>query len=280
MDEQRFQAYMELIEQLLGCPQGQEAELLQANGSLVDAGLVEAMAQVAADLESQGRSNAGWLRGFAAQLAESMGLETAVPTGAEAAHQFLLETLQLIVDQQGNPQQIYPMWAQQQAQFNPELLAALPPVAAELLTGDAERQRFIAAVFGALGNLLRPFPLGSRWLNLEIAIAAYEQSLQVSTRDAMPVEWAQSMMNLATAYKNRIRGDRADNIEQAIAASQQSLQVMTRDAMPVEWAGSMNNLASAYRERIRGDRADNIEQAIAASQQSLQVMTRDAMPVG
>ena len=56
MDEQRFQAYVGLIEQLLGCPQGQEAELLQANAELVDAGLVEAMAQVAADLESQGGS--------------------------------------------------------------------------------------------------------------------------------------------------------------------------------------------------------------------------------
>ena len=35
------------------------------------------------------------------------------------------------------------------------------------------------------------------------------------TRQAMPVEWAQRMMNLANAYSDRIRGDRAENLEQA-----------------------------------------------------------------
>ena len=33
------------------------------------------------------------------------------------------------------------------------------------------------------------------------------------TRQAMPVEWAQVMMNLANAYSDRIRGDRAQNLE-------------------------------------------------------------------
>ena len=54
------------------------------------------------------------------------------------------------------------------------------------------------------------------------------------------------MMNLATAYSDRIRGDRAENLEQAIAAYQQALEVMTRQAMPVEWATVMMNLANAY----------------------------------
>ena len=35
--------------------------------------------------------------------------------------------------------------------------------------------------------------------NLEKAIDAHKQALQVNTRDAMPVEWAESMMNLANA---------------------------------------------------------------------------------
>ena len=43
MDERRMQAYVGLIEQLLGCPQGEEAALLQAHGELVDAGLVKVM---------------------------------------------------------------------------------------------------------------------------------------------------------------------------------------------------------------------------------------------
>jgi CHAT domain-containing protein len=120
---------------------------------------------------------------------------------------------------------------------------------------------------------------GDRAQNIEDAIAAYQQSLEVRTREVMPIQWAASMMNLANAYKDRIRGDRAQSIEEAIAAYQQSLEVRTREAMPVEWAESMNNLANAYKDRIRGDRAQNIEEAIAAYQQSLEVRTREAMSV-
>ena len=40
------------------------------------------------------------------------------------------------------------------------------------------------------------------------------------------------MNNLALAYADRIRGDRAQNIEDAISAYEQSLQVRTREAMP------------------------------------------------
>jgi len=189
MDQQRLQAYMGLIAQLLGCPQGQEEELLQANRELVDAGLLTVMEQVAAHLENQKSINSAQrLRGLAAQLAQTLGLGTAAPIGAGEARQFLLEMLQLVADSQGNPQQIYPVWAQQQTRFNAEVLAAFPTVAAELLEGNPEQQTVIAAVLGTFGNLIQQFPLGTRWLNLELGIAAYEQTLTVRTQSAMPVE--------------------------------------------------------------------------------------------
>ena len=40
----------------------------------------------------------------------------------------------------------------------------------------------------------------------------------------MPVEWATTMKNLANAYTDRIRGDRAENLERAIDAYQQALR--------------------------------------------------------
>jgi len=279
MDQQRLQAYMGLIEQLLGCPQGQEEELLRANRELVDAGLLTVMEQVAALLENQESSNAQWLRGLATQVAQTLGLGTPAPGNAK---QFLLETLWLVAEKEGNPQQIYPVWAQQQAQFNAEVLAALPTVAAQLLEGNSEQQTFIAAiaaVLGTFGNLINQFPLGTRWLNLELGIAAYEQALTVRTQSAMPIDWATTTMNLATAYSDRIRGDRADNLEQSIGLYEQSLTVITQSAMPVEWAQIMNNLASTYCNRIRGDRAENLEQSIGSYEQSLTVRTQSAMPV-
>jgi formylglycine-generating enzyme required for sulfatase activity/tetratricopeptide (TPR) repeat protein len=113
---------------------------------------------------------------------------------------------------------------------------------------------------------------------LEQAIAIHQQALQIYTREAFPQEWAMMQNRLATAYCNRIRGERADNLEQAIAAYQLALQVYTREAFPQDWATIQNNLATVYSDRIRGERADNLEQAIAAYQLALQVYTREAFP--
>jgi CHAT domain-containing protein/peptidoglycan hydrolase-like protein with peptidoglycan-binding domain len=281
MDEQRMQAYVALIEQLLGCPQGQETALLQAHEELVDAGLLEAMEQVAAYLESQGNSNAGRLRGFVTQLAQVLGIETEQETAAaetETAAQFLIQTLKLVATSKGNPQQVYAVWAQQQGQINVVMLEALPQVAAQLFAGDTEKRTYFAAVLVTFGNLINQFPLGTRWLNLELGIASYQQSLKVMTQAVMPVEWTTTMNNLAIAYTDRIRGDKADNIDAAIEAYQQVLKVVTQAAMPVEWAITMHNLATVYRNRTRGDKADNIDAAIEAYQQSLTVITQTVMP--
>lgn len=54
MDENRLQAYQNLIQDLLSCSSGEEAEILSANSELVDAGLVEAIAQSVEIMEQRG----------------------------------------------------------------------------------------------------------------------------------------------------------------------------------------------------------------------------------
>ncbi|WP_234406421.1 CHAT domain-containing protein [Limnothrix sp. PR1529] len=84
--------------------------------------------------------------------------------------------------------------------------------------------------------------------------------------------------NLAIAYTQRIRGDRADNLEQAISAYKQAARVYTRQAFPEKWAAIQNNLVAAYSQRIQDEKADNLEQAIIASKRALKVYTRDTFP--
>lgn len=187
MDEQRLQAYASLVEQLLRCPQGQESAMLQANAELLNVELLAVMEQYAAYLESQSDGNAKWLREFAAQLAKALGLETASAADLEDAAQFLWETLQLVAEHQDNLQQIYPVWAQQQTRFNGEFLKVLPIVAEQLLAGDTEQRTVVAAVLVEFGDLINQFPLGTRWLNLELGITAYEQALMVRTKQACQV---------------------------------------------------------------------------------------------
>ena len=277
MDAHQFQAYVGLINQLLGCSQGQEGVLLQTNAELIDAGLLEAMEQYAAHLESQGNSDAGWLRGFAAQL-KALGVATADATGKKDAKQFFRETLLLVAESNGNPQQVYPVWAEQQGRLNAELLAVIPAVGVQLLAGNAKQDDLLAGMFVNFGALIQQFPLGSRWLNTELGIAANELALKVYTSDMFPEKWAMVQSNLAICYKNRIRGDRAEDLEQAISAYESILQVYTRSAFPQEWAMVQNNLASAYNIRIRGDRAENLERAIIACELALQVRIRNLSP--
>ena len=47
MDEQRTQAYLNLVNQLLSCNDGDEPRILQENRELLDRGLVEVMVAVA-----------------------------------------------------------------------------------------------------------------------------------------------------------------------------------------------------------------------------------------
>ena len=57
MNEQPMQAYIELIDQLLDCPQGWESEVLQLHGELIDAELL-AMMETVADVLDMALGNA------------------------------------------------------------------------------------------------------------------------------------------------------------------------------------------------------------------------------
>ena len=281
MDEQRRQDYLKLIQRFWDCGSDQELnEVFNTHRELVDPDFLQLLTEMALDMEARGyRDEATWR--LLDSLAEAIRVELAPSPTTNANVQFILEILQCAEAHQGAQEPFYALLRDNQTKLNADLLAVLPGVAASLLAGaKGEEQKYMTAeLFFVFGNLIRQFPLGQRAINLELAIAAYEQVLQVMTREAMSVEWATVQINWALAYSNRIWEDRADNIEQAIAAYEQVLQVMTREAMPVEWATVQMHWALAYYFRIRGDRADNIEQAIAAYEQVLQVMTREAMPV-
>ncbi|WP_353852221.1 MULTISPECIES: CHAT domain-containing protein [unclassified Microcystis] len=101
-----------------------------------------------------------------------------------------------------------------------------------------------------LGNAYSNRIRGERVENLELAIVAYNLSLEVYTRDSFPYEWATTQNNLGTAYSDRIRGERADNLEMAIAAYNLSLEVRTPTAFPIDCLQTGRNL---------GDTANLIE---------------------
>jgi CHAT domain-containing protein len=278
-DKQQVEAYINLIQQLLGCEDGTENAILQQHTELVDAGLVGVMKQYVGWMESQGDTNAGRLRQLAGHLAQMLGQAGVAQNVGQDTVRFAMEMMQLIAQTQGDRSQIYPFFQANLTCLNSELLAVLPIVFRNALAIDQLGiKELVALAYADFGSLIQQFLLGNRMLNLELCIAAYQLVLQVYTREAFPEQWAWTQNNLATAYSDRIRGERADNLELAIAAYQLALQVYTREAFPADWAWTQNSLAAAYSNRIRGERADNLELAITAYQLTLQVYTREAFP--
>ena len=164
----------------------------------------------------------------------------------QAYGEFLLETLHLVSDSDGDPQKVHLVWEQQQARFNTELLAVMCPVIIEFLERNVEQQISIASVLINFGNLIQQFQLGTRWLNLELGISAYKLALQVYSHAALREDWAMTQHNLAKSYSERILGDRAENLELSIASYKCALTVYTCRAFTNECCKTARSLGNLY----------------------------------
>ena len=291
MNEQRLQAYQQLIQQLLSCPSQEEAEIiLAANAELLDAGFLQVVVGVAGMFTQEGQENtANWLLALASQLSEGLGIpldgntpepETTVnESDIDTYLQFLLAVLQATAESQGNPQVIYPLLAANTDKLNLTFAQLLQVWATKKLEeAEPDAAKFLAAVIVESSNLIRQFPLGNKADNMEIAITGCEIGFTVFTRYTSPALWAGTQNNLGLAYLDRIKGDKADNLECAIAAYTAALEISTRTDFPVDWAATQNNLSLAYWNRIKGDKAENLEYAIAAYTAALEVRTRTNFP--
>ncbi|MBD1940316.1 CHAT domain-containing protein [Microcoleus sp. FACHB-68] len=290
MDEQRIQAYLSLIQELLSCPSEEENQILNQHAELIDEGLVQVCQRVAQQLQGEGRENeAEFLLNLGQQVAESLNSQASGGKGAPSETQpnatpedylrFLMAVLQAVAESENDPQVVYPILEQHQDKLDLTFAKIVQLwFKSELDPNNSEQNQFLAAILNILAVDISDFPLGNRANNLEIAIACYQVALQVYTRQAFPQDWAGTQNNLGNAYLERIQGEQAENLELAIACYQAALQVHTRQAFPQDWAMTQNNLGNAYLERIQGERAENLEIAIACYQAALQVHTRQASP--
>ncbi|MEG4301748.1 CHAT domain-containing tetratricopeptide repeat protein [Microcoleus sp. D3_18a_C4] len=72
MDEQRIRDYLNLIQQLLNSPSGQELEILHTNSLLIDEELVKVIEVVASNVLKENDNTANWLQNLAAELAKTI----------------------------------------------------------------------------------------------------------------------------------------------------------------------------------------------------------------
>ncbi len=283
MDETRAQAYLQLIETLLNCPNGEQPQILQANLELLDRGFLEACEVIAATLTQQGQENAAsFLQNLASQLGQFLDAndegdsDNSEGENSEEYEKFIRELLQAEQDSNSDIKVIYPMLAGRQHLLNSRFAQILHEVAEILIAEHLKAIEFIVALIENLSVHISEFPRGNRANNIEIAITGYQ--IVLNNREPGSEDWAMTQNNLAIAYSNRINGSRANNLEQAIWFCEAALKIRTLEGFPEQWATTQNNLANAYRSRINGSRAENLEQAIGFYQQALTVYTLEAFP--
>lgn len=211
MDENRAQAYLQLIHTLLNCPNGEEPQILEDNVELIDRGFLEACELIASTLAEQGGENgANFLRNLASQLGEFMDINDDGDSNNNSENEdyqeyasFFLELLQAEQDSNSNIAVIYPMLAEREHLLNARFAEIFQQVSENLIAGEnPETISSIVAVIENLSNHIIEFPLGHKLTNIEIAIIGYQ--IVLNNRKPGSAKFAQTENNLAMAYSDII----------------------------------------------------------------------------
>ena len=223
--------YLNLIHELLTCPNGEEAEILKSHPDLLDDGLVAAMLEEADNLREKGEvNNAGWLKNLAGQVGYFLGK---VAREAEANR---LNTQGIQHYQIGQVQESLQSWEQ----------------ALTIYQEIRDRQ----GEANSLGNLGLAYDCQGQY---QLAIEFHKQSLEIKRKIGDRKGEAASVGNLGLAYYS------LGQYHKAIKFHQQSCKVSREIGYRQQEANSLGNLGLAY------DVLGQYQRAIKCHQQSLKI---------
>ena len=126
-------------------------------------------------------------------------------------------------DPEMNIKIIYPFFEKNLDKLDENLITILDNFIKNILLpfADLETTRSIRASIVNFSRLIQEFPSGNIATNQEIAIAGNKLALTI---ESDPVDWALTQNNLGIAYRNRIKGDKAENLEMAISIYTEALK--------------------------------------------------------
>lgn len=280
MVKKRTQAYLNLINQLLSCNEGNEPRILQENQELLDRGLIEAMVAVAQYLENVGEeNNARWLMNKAQQVEKVLeklesGAFSLSEDEAEEYIQFLVNALQL-VEKNPTTETLYPYLRQNLDKLNETFHKILKRWVDDVLQKGTVPERVVlesAIVIGNFGFLLSNFSFGNTCINKEIVITCYYSALKLvsfsENLDTISELQARFQELLGTGYSERKKGSKKENIGIAISYFENALKFYNFANYAQDWVRIKYNTAHAYLT------ADNQEMAIILCKEALEVVTQ------
>ena len=166
---------------------------------------------------------------------------------------FFIQSLQFSWNNQGNPLVIYKFLENNLDNLNDTLRRFLYSFNKDSLGElDTETLANFAVTVLDLFGVIEKYPHGNEEINIEIAIAGYEIVTNPFIREAALEEWVRGQVYLATAYRDRIRGERPENIEKTILACRNGLQACNERSLPERKIKLESELRKALSKRNYG----------------------------
>ncbi|MBV6627810.1 MAG: hypothetical protein KI793_33620 [Rivularia sp. (in: Bacteria)] len=153
--QQNLQAYLQLIEQLLGCPHGEEWTLLERNEQLVTPELVQVLEQIAVQTAKEGKTDAAkYLHHWAKQINHLFEVAVHHQSSDEKSQAYLKLIQSLLDCSSGSEVDIL---AANEQLIDASLVKMMKQVAAQMATRDeAEAARFLSNLAAEIGRNLVP----------------------------------------------------------------------------------------------------------------------------
>mgnify|MGYP001791574656 CR=1 FL=1 len=190
MQQQQLTAYLDLIQELLTCPQGEEWIRLKHHEDLVDVQFLQVMEQVATQLAQQGnQESAIFLHHWATQLHHLLRKEMHPPLPEEDQANAYLDLIQkLLTSPDGMAEEILQA---HQALIGPGLVHKMHEVARQfILQGDVKTTQFLEGL---------AYQLKQQWLQAHAFQAANLQKASVHQLLTSPAIAAQPVPPSAVA---------------------------------------------------------------------------------
>ena len=275
MDEQRVQAYLSLIQELLECPSGEEPQILSQSLELLDGGFVQVCELVAAQLQEAGQeNNARFLRNVAQQLGAYLAQQGTGGNQQEVLVQFWLQLLQ--AEMQGGTAAVHQVMRQNVGLIVPNLGDTIAQFLQGLLAQNPDQAEGVAGLVEDTCISIQQFPYGRYAEALEIAICGYRVVLEL--RADNPQKRAQTLTNLGVARRNQAKMgiNPAVNVEGAIIAYNEAAGILQELGLDKDLSDTLNNLglARSTQAGMGINPAANLESAITACNEAAGISRR------
>jgi len=266
-NEQRLQAYLSLIQELLDCPSGEENQILNQHLELLDGAFVQVCEQKAEQLQSDGQeNNAGFLRHLAQRVGAFLAQQGTGGNQQEVLQQFWQQLLKAEMESGGNEVAVHQVMLQNMGLIVPNLGDTIVQSIPGLLAQFPDQAEGVAGLIQNTCNSIQQFPYGRYAEALEIAIRGYGVVLEL--RADNPEKRAQTLNNLGVARRTQAEMgiNPAANLDRAITAYDEAAEILRRLKLEKDLSSTLTNLGVAHQTQAQMgiNPVANLEGAITA----------------